>query len=431
MAWTKPAPSGKVKGCWRDHTGKERSKTCATKTEALKYAKRMEMEVEQGIRRNADAGRQKFGEYLTDWLEHHHKLRANSRIMYEGTLRRYVLPSRLARYRLNEIEPRHVREWIAEQVKTGKPAASVQDAYQYVLTALYTAVNDDVIPKNPAIRLGKFLPEVHVRVKRQPSREEVDAIAQVISPPWYRVAVLVLGYAGIRQGELAVLEPRDIDAEEGCLWITRQLLISGEFGPPKNEKRRLLSPARIQPWLLEEINQHIDAGYTCEYQGKTLVFSSGYPGARPDGGRPWEKYGIDDPVAWVGDRRQQDAADEIGVQQTTVSEWLMMAKTGSRRPSHRPKNPAGLVRRPFSRVGFFVALKEALDELSLPPAIRAHDLRGACTSWLINEMGWPIQIVAAQIGDDPMTLYKSYGQVTPDMHRLAIQGLPIPGTTAA
>jgi hypothetical protein len=78
-----------------------------------------------------------------------------------------------------------------------------------------------------------------------------------------------------------------------------------------------------------------------------------------------------------------------------------------------------------------VALKEALDELSLPPAIRAHDLRGACTSWLINEMGWPIQIVAAQIGDDPMTLYKSYGQVTPDMHRLAIQGLPIPGTTAA
>ena len=57
MAWTKFAPNGKVKGCWRDHTGKERSKTCATRTEALKYAKKMEVEIDQGVRRDAEAGK--------------------------------------------------------------------------------------------------------------------------------------------------------------------------------------------------------------------------------------------------------------------------------------------------------------------------------------------------------------------------------------
>jgi hypothetical protein len=57
MAWTMFAPNGKVKGCWRDHTGKERSKTSATRTEALKHAKLMEVEIDQGVRRDADAGK--------------------------------------------------------------------------------------------------------------------------------------------------------------------------------------------------------------------------------------------------------------------------------------------------------------------------------------------------------------------------------------
>jgi integrase len=421
MAWTRKAPNDRVKGCWRDHTGKERSKTFATKTEALRYARKMEVEVQSGIRRDAEAGKQRFGDYLDRWMQDQHKIRHNTRVMYEGSIRRHILPSRLADRRLQEIEPRHVRDWIAERAKAGTPPATMLDTYQIIVRALYTAVNDEIIPKNPAIRLRKYLPEVVERAKRQPSREEVDAIAEIISPPWYRVAVLVLGYAGIRQGELAGLEVQDVDEQESCLWIHKQLLLNGKFGPPKN-RRRSLSPARIQPWLLEEIKGHIAAGYTCEYQGKTLVFSSrrGHPPGYVN--EPWKKYGIEDIVAWVGYRRQQDAADEIGVYQTTVSEWVRLARGEPHKWARRHPTPP--VPTPFSRVGFFTAFKQALEELGLPPGIRAHDLRGAATSWMINELGIPIQIVAAQIGDDPMTLYKSYGQVTPEMHARAIAGLP-------
>jgi hypothetical protein len=57
MAWTKPASNGKVRGCWRDHTGKERSKTFTTKTETLRYAKKMEVEIDAGVRRDHDLGK--------------------------------------------------------------------------------------------------------------------------------------------------------------------------------------------------------------------------------------------------------------------------------------------------------------------------------------------------------------------------------------
>jgi integrase len=418
MAWARKAPNGKWRGCWRDHTGKERAKTFATRTEAKKYAQKMETEVDSGIRRDAEAGKQRFGDYLDRWMQDQHKLRHNSRVFYEGTIKRHILPSLLAKRRLQEIEPRHVRDWITERVRAGTPRATMLDAYEIIVRALYTAVNDEIIPKNPAIRLRKYLPEVPIKVKRQPSREEIDAIADTISPPWYRVAVLVLGYAGIRQGELAGLEVQDVDEQQNCLWIHKQLLVNGTFGPPKNQNR-LRSPARIQPWLLDEIKQHIASGWTCEYQGKTLVFSGQIGGHQA--AKPWEKHGIENVAEWVGGRRQQDAADELGVYQTTVSEWLRLERGNPRRIGH-PKSEAP--RTPFSRGGFFQAFKQALEELGLPPAIRAHDLRGAATSWMINELGIPIQIVAAQIGDDPMTLYKSYGQVTPEMHARAIAGLP-------
>jgi integrase len=421
MPFTRQTPNGRVKACWRDHNGRERSKTFATKTEALRYARKMEVEVEQGIRRDAEAGKQRFGDYLERWMQDQHKIRRNSRRMYEGAINRYILPSHLAKRKLQEIEPRHIRDWIAERVKAGAPPASLLDAYQIIVRAFYSAVNDEIIPKNPATRLRKYLPEIPVRAKRQPSREEIDAIAEAISPPWYRVPVLVLGYAGIRQGELAGLEVRDVDEVEGCLRIHKQLLVNGEFGPPKNQRRQF-TPARVQPWLIEEIQEHIAAGWTCQYQGKTLVFS-GHVGHHT-GGNPWEEYGIDNVAEWVGDRRQQDAADEIGITQTVVSGWLRQERG---EPLRNSRPPSDAPRTPFSRGGFWQAFKKALDELGLPPGIRAHDLRGAATSWMINELGIPIQIVAAQIGDDPMTLYKSYGQVTPDMHRLAIEGLPVRG----
>ena len=90
------------------------------------------------------------------------------------------------------------------------------------------------------------------------SADEVRAVAEAIDPQ-YRVLVYTAAYTGIRAGELAGLERRDVDLLRGVIHVRRAVKdVNGrlEIGPTKTHAQRTVSlPAFLKEMLREHLSQ--------------------------------------------------------------------------------------------------------------------------------------------------------------------------------
>jgi integrase len=141
-------------------------------------------------------------------------LKPTTRARYEDLLRTHVLP-RWAHVGLIRVAHAEIRAWLAELSATGLAGSSVRKAHGVLSGILGLAVRDRRLPSNPA--LGVELPPLHEAPRRYLSAVQVEALAEAAGPG--RVAVLVLGYCGLRWSELAALRVRHIDL------IRRRLII--------------------------------------------------------------------------------------------------------------------------------------------------------------------------------------------------------------
>jgi integrase len=362
MAWTRKAPNGKVKGCWRDHTGKERSRTFATKTEALKYAKKQEVAIDSGIRRDHDLGKMNLGTWMQEWMDTSPSHRAGTKSVIESKIRLHILPTALARIPLYKITPLDFDRWVADRVKAGVGAATIDRTHQMLSAALTRAVDREIIPRNPVRRasLPEYMPEVKVVL----NADQVVALSEAVERR-YSALILVLGFGGVRIQEAAALALKDFDEAQGYLWITRQLHtqpLPYHWGLPKTPNR-LKAPAMLPDFVVQAVREHIDAGLTSTFDGETLIFS-----AKPTSG---------------------DSPDHGG--------------------------PGG----PLSKVTAWNVVKRGGRKIGLPPAFRTHNLRDSCaTNMLAN--GASVQDVADQLGDDPKTVLDTYVHSSPESRRAAL-----------
>jgi integrase len=358
MAWTRKAPNGKVKGCWRDHTGKERSKTFATKTEALKYARKMEAEIDSGVRRDHDLGKMTLGDWWVEWMETTH-VREKTVSAKRSHLNNHILPTPLARIPLSKITPLDIDRWVSERLRAGARPATISLVSTNLNAALNRAVLREVIPKNPA--KGVSIPEYEPKGKVTISEAEIVALSEAVIPR-YRALILVLGFGGIRVSEAAGLTRKDFNEADGKLWITRQL--HGRpyrWGEPKTPNRKK-APSILPDFVVEAVQEHIDAGLTSTFASETLIFSAGPPGRAVDRGEPG---------------------------------------------------------RPLISQTVWQVVKVAAKKIGLPPALRTHNLRDSCaTNMLAN--GASVQDVADQIGDDAVTVMKTYIHPSEHSRRAAL-----------
>ena len=95
------------------------------------------------------------------------------------------------------------------------------------------------------------------------SADEVRAVAEAIDPQ-YRVLVYTAAYTGIRAGELAGLERRDVDLLRGVIHVRRAVKdVNGrlELGPTKTHAQRTVSlPAFLKEMLREHLGQPTRGG---------------------------------------------------------------------------------------------------------------------------------------------------------------------------
>jgi integrase len=221
------------------------------------------------------AGRVLFGNYAADWIEERPGLRPKTTELYRYLLRRHLSPTFDARP-LAEIREPHVRRWRKGLLDAKVSVVTVAKAYRLLKVILNTAVDDELIRRNPCRIKGAGQEKSAERpVLTVP---EVYALADAADER-YRVLVLLAAFSSLRWGELAALRRSDIDIQARTVRVTRQLNERDgggfTFGPPKSEagQRIVAIPELVTPDLAAHIMTHARPG------NDGLVFTS--PGGGP------------------------------------------------------------------------------------------------------------------------------------------------------
>ncbi len=128
-----------------------------------------------------------------------------------------------------------MRRWRADLLAAGVSPSSVAKAYRLLRAILMTAVDDDVIARNPCrVRGAQNEPTPERPVL---SAQQVLQLAAAV-PARYFAVVLVAAFGSLRWGEAAALRRRDVDLDAGSAYVRRSLSerSTGELieGPPKS-----------------------------------------------------------------------------------------------------------------------------------------------------------------------------------------------------
>jgi len=208
-----------------------------------------------------------FKSYAAQWhtetIVPHRKVRTAQ--YYEQIIAAHLEPT-FGVMAISEIRPSHVRRFVAEKLASGAARNTVKNMAATLRSILYAAVGDEIIPSNPAARIGRLFglrhdPRAHVVVL------EPEAVAQLLAAAqkWYpdhALFVTVLFLTGMREGEALGLQWADLDPARNLIDLRRTVTIRGNktnpdapsliVNTPKSGRLRLVDcPAGLMAQLQE------------------------------------------------------------------------------------------------------------------------------------------------------------------------------------
>lgn len=220
-------------------------------------------------------GRLTLGEYAPRWIESRPRsLRPRTREAYDDLLRLHVLPA-FERMELGRITTASVRTWHATLLRSGHQVTAAK-AYRLLRAILATAVEDELIARNPCIIKG-------AGVERSPERP-VATIAQVYElasavDERFRALVLMATLTGLRQGELFALRRRHLDLMHATVAVVDQVQTMRDgsrlVGPPKSEAGR--RTVCLPPVLVGELESHLASFVGSDPDNLVFVGAKGAP----------------------------------------------------------------------------------------------------------------------------------------------------------
>jgi integrase len=214
-----------------------------------------------------DVGTVTLEDYAWPWLEGRlgrsgEPLRPRVRELYEGQLRRHILPA-LGPIEIGRLRTATIRAWYGQLVKDGPGASTSAKCYRLLRAILNTAVEDGLLVGNPCTIRGAGAERAAER--ELPTVEQVFAIADAVKPR-YRALVLVAAFSGLRRGELFGLHRKHVDIESRtvAVEVQRQQLARGEIivGDPKSDagRRRVVLPTEAIEPLADHLARYTPPG---------------------------------------------------------------------------------------------------------------------------------------------------------------------------
>jgi integrase len=156
-----------------------------------------------------------------------------------------------------EVKPEEPRRLLSKE--------TIRNVVAALRSALSEAVESNLIPANPAVRLGKFYKEVrdfHEEIDPF-TAEEVSLLLQTTREHYgfeNYVMLLTLFHCGLRAGEAAGLYWSDLDARNKTLLVRRQFT-RGERGKTKTRKKRAVDVSTVLLAELQTLRKQRQAEY--------------------------------------------------------------------------------------------------------------------------------------------------------------------------
>ncbi|MFJ9622596.1 tyrosine-type recombinase/integrase [Streptomyces sp. NPDC101181] len=280
--------SGRWTASYRGPDGQEfrAPETFETKKDAEVWLSQVEADLTRGNWQDPDAGAVNFKEYALQWVDER-GLSATTDELYRRLLRLHVLPT-FEDLDLDEITAPRVRTWRTERLSSTGAATTVAKSYRLLKAIMETAVDDELIRRNPCRIKGAGKES---SAERQIATvAQVDALANALGPRW-RLMVFLGAYGPMRPEEQAELRRRDVDLDQMTIRVRMAApeLTTGRRAPgdTKSEagKRVVVLPA----FLRTDLRRHLDWYAEKGPDGLLFVGEKGKPFRRSTFGRKWRK----------------------------------------------------------------------------------------------------------------------------------------------
>ncbi|MFI1303917.1 tyrosine-type recombinase/integrase [Streptomyces sioyaensis] len=260
--------------------------TFETKKDAEVWLSQIEADLTRGNWQDPDAGAVNFKEYALQWVGER-GLSATTDELYRRLLRLHILPT-FEGLDLDEITAPRVRTWRTERLSTTGAATTVAKSYRLLKAVMETAVDDELIRRNPCRIRGAGKES---SAERQIATvDQVDALADALGPRW-RLMVFLGAYGPMRPEEQAELRRKDVDLDEMTIRVRMAApeLTTGRRVPGDTKsdagKRLVVLPA----FLRTDLRRHLDWYAEKEPDGLLFVGEKGKPFRRSSFGRKWRK----------------------------------------------------------------------------------------------------------------------------------------------
>ncbi len=229
-------------------SGKRKVVYGSTEREALKARRDLLKDIEAG--RPVPFGRTPtLAEYLTRWLDvrvsgevEAGHLDVSTADSYRQMIEGHVLPTSLAKVKINRLTADDVRAWQRERLKTqssrGKPFSprTVGMAHAALRRALNDAVKDEILTRNVAALVR--LPSGQVKKATQPSEDELAKVFAAMVADKHRALWLTMLALGPRRGEALAMRWSLTDLDAGTTRLQTQLRrVRGEVDPATGKRR--------------------------------------------------------------------------------------------------------------------------------------------------------------------------------------------------
>lgn len=267
-------PSGRFQARFPGTDGLLRTapKTFDTETDAARWLTLTEAEMLRGDWFDWTAGEVPLGRYAAKWIVERAGLAPRTVVMYETLLRRHISPG-LGSIELVALTPGRVRAWRTDLLANGVGPPTVAKSYRLLWSVLNTAVDDELIRRNPCRIKGagsEPSPERPVATAAQ-----VFALAEAMPARW-SAFVLLGATTSLRWGELLALTRSDVDLDRRVVRVTRAISeVRGQLviGRPKSEagKRTVALPEAIVPVLRTHLDTYSERGQ----RGRVFVGEKG------------------------------------------------------------------------------------------------------------------------------------------------------------
>lgn len=254
MASIKKRPNGSWRARYRDEDGREHARHFARKIDAQQWLDTVTASVVRGDYVDPNAGRVTFREFYRSW--------SALQIWESGTREGMDLVPKQAPFadtELRRIRRSHVEAWVQEMVQRGFAPQTVHTRVGNARTVFKAALDDQVIARDPS--QGVRLPQRRARehAMELPSAEDVRAILGA-SEPWFRVAIGLGAFAGLRIGEVNGLQLGDVDFLRRSIHVRRQVQrrppLPIEVRAPKyNSERVIYAPDGLLTMLSEHLSE--------------------------------------------------------------------------------------------------------------------------------------------------------------------------------